>query len=138
MRVGISGTRRGPTPEQEAVLRSVLGSEHVTRLVHGGCVGVDEEADGLYREVQKCPVVSVYPAIGGKGHYAPPDYRDIERPPLERNRLIVQEAELMVIVPAQNRVLPRGSGTWATYRYAKAANVLTIVIFRDGSTGLHA
>jgi len=133
VRVGISGTRQGATKDQEITLRYFLGSTGITRLTHGGCHGVDEQADAIYREVQFSPVVSVYPAIGGRGTYPEPDIIHDEMEPLKRNPLIVQDSELMLIVPAQ-AVEIRRSGTWATYRYSIKYGVLTIIILPDGTT----
>jgi hypothetical protein len=132
VRVGISGTQRGATEAQKRTLRAILGSPDVTGLVHGGCHGVDEEADELYRQAHGLPGRTVYPAIGGRGRYPDPDHLHAPRPPLERNRLIVRDAELMVIVPRQGREIRR-SGTWATCRYARAAGVPTVIIYPDGT-----
>jgi hypothetical protein len=132
MRIGISGTRKGVTKEQEATLRRILSSRGITRLTHGGCHGVDEEADAIYRESQPFPVVSVFPAISGRGKYPRPEIIHHEMEPLKRNPLIVEDSELMLIVPAQFNETPRG-GTWTTYRYAIKYGVLTIIILPDGT-----
>jgi hypothetical protein len=132
VRVGISGTRQGATKDQSKTLRYFLGATGITRLTHGGCHGVDEQADAIYREVQPSPVVSVYPAIGGKGKYPEPDIIHDEMEPLKRNPFIVEDSELILIVPAQPNEIRR-SGTWATYRYAIRHGVLTIIILPDGT-----
>jgi hypothetical protein len=133
VRVGISGTRQGATKDQVETLRDFFGSTRITRLTHGGCHGVDEQADAIYREVHPNPIVSVYPAIGGKGTYHEPEIIHNEMEPLKRNRLIVEDSDLMLIVPARPNEIRR-SDTWATYRYSVQQGVINIVILPDGTT----
>jgi len=117
----------------------MMSSPRITSLVHGGAGGVDSEADAIFREVHPGLLrrpIHVYPAHGSRGTYAEPSYRDIARPPLERDRLVVQDADIMFVLAPSRRPPYRRSGTWATYRYALQANVITIVIWPDGSTEL--
>ena len=140
MRIGVTGTLRGATKLQLVILGSYINSPRVGRLVHGGAPGVDSEADALFeREGRDAEgrrfrrTTDVYPAKGSRGTYARPTYRDIAREPLERDRLIVANCDLMLVVPRQDHEIRR-SGTWATCRYAVAAGVITLVILPDGDT----
>jgi predicted Rossmann fold nucleotide-binding protein DprA/Smf involved in DNA uptake len=133
MKVGISGTRQGATQEQKEVLAKLLSAPNISQLIHGGAEGVDEQADEIYHKVCAAtkPRVIVYPATFGHGTYSEPHFKDVEREPLKRNRLIVAESDIMIIVPSGYQELVR-SGTWATYRYASHANLITIVIYPNG------
>lgn len=132
MRAGVSGTLRGATPAQSYALWRLFQSPAIGQLVHGGARGVDTEADALFREVNKDrPLIIIHPAEGHPWEGPEPTWCDIERPPLVRNKLIVQTADLMLIVPRTYTELRR-SGTWTTYRYALEFGNLTLVILPDG------
>jgi hypothetical protein len=139
MRVGVSGSQAGYTVAKLDTLAVMINSPRIGNLVHGGCVGIDCEADAAFERMGHddyhrpyVRTVDVYPAFGSKGVYAKPQYLDIERAPLDRDHLIVAQAELMLIVPRQDYEIRR-SGTWSTCRYAVKAGVITLVIISDGT-----
>jgi hypothetical protein len=52
---------------------------------------------------------------------------------LERDRVIAQ-TDLLIGTPAQRVEVPRGSGTWATIRYARQYRTPRVLIWTDGRT----
>lgn len=129
--VGFTGTRKGMSENQKKQLSTVFRKtvENGDEIVfhHGDCDGADAEADLIARN------------FGAKIHIHPPSdpkYRafcyqegDIqyeEKPYLVRDHDIVDAVKIMLAAPKdETREEFRGSGTWATYRYAKVrqANV---------------
>lgn len=55
------------------------------------------------------------------------------RPPLTRNRIMVDKADLLIAGPFEYTEKHRGSGTWATIRYAKYHKVETFIVWPDGT-----
>lgn len=122
--LGFSGTRKGMTPGQ---LTAVI--VHVKELkpdlaVIGGCDGADDDFEdvcqqlGIPYEIRPSEAqirqgkhwsgaMKVHPAPRGS--------------PLIRNHHIVAQATHMIATPAERTEQWRGSGTWATIRYTKAA-----------------
>lgn len=129
--VGATATRRGLTSHQQAGIYRWLLSDHrhISRLHHGMCVGGDEEFNDMAREI----------GIWTVGH-PPEDNRFLmkgfvdevlePKPYLARDKDIVAEVSTLFVAPFQDEepASYRGSGTWATYGYAKASK-LRVVIF---------
>ncbi len=115
--VGISGTRHGATSVQLAKITLLLGilkEQGAMNFRHGDCVGVDVEVADIAREFGYR--IFVHPGPNGVGSKA--DYEYCSMPFLDRNKMIVDMSDVMLIVPYTNKEILR-SGTWATYRYAK-------------------
>jgi hypothetical protein len=109
-------------------------------LHHGCCVGVDEQAHWFALEA----------GVGSIGH--PPINKSLmmridglavqfdgfrpAKPYLDRNRDIVDESEVLIVVPKEEPVegLQATGGTWYTYRYARRFGRPTKIIWPDGST----
>jgi hypothetical protein len=125
--IGFTGTREGMTPSQKDTLRgrfTALRAEHDHVVFHyGQAIGADEEAAIIAREMgfwvvshpsnlpdQRSPRVDLINEV-----------RD-PKPPLERNRDIVNESSRMFATPRTPNEEIR-SGTWATIRYADKAGV---------------
>lgn len=137
--VGFTGTRLGLTPEQKLALTGILNAYGYDEAeIHlGDAIGADDEARQIARNVMYFL----------HGH---PSDRDDQRafgtfdlvepplPPLERNRVIVDSAEVLIACPAGFHEEIR-SGTWATARYARRVGKPVIIIWPDGTTtGEHA
>lgn len=134
MDFGVTGTRNGMTDEQMASVRDVLLYLDVVgfRTMHNGdCVGVDEQMYWLWKK------------HGAIVHGHPPtdnryranlrfDRCENAKPYLDRNRDIVDRSRILIVCPGQMTEQVR-SGTWATYRYAKATDKRRIIIYSDGS-----
>lgn len=134
----VTGTHQGPTLSQKSRLQALLSWLHrdcgVAWLLDGDCVGVDE--------VAACHWVA---RLGGHrwawpgaplGHplraNCVADIIEPTRPPLARNRCMVERVGLVVAVPAQEGEVLR-SGTWATVRHARRRGRPRILIGPDGS-----
>lgn len=136
MSIGFTGTRQGLTLSQMAVLTAVL-EEHYRdgerEFHHGGCKGADAQASVVADAIGYEPIV-VHPAddVGevwvGKSTWT---HRWEPAPALARNHDIVDCATAMVACPGgpERR---RGSGTWATIRYAKTKRRPLTTIWPDG------
>jgi hypothetical protein len=108
-------------------------------VVHGGCVGADLQFADLALRLGDIRS-EVWPADIG----APlPDWlvqTAIEikpaKAPLVRNRDIVTASEMMIACPAQPDEIQR-SGTWATYRYARAMGKPVKLVAPSGYVTMH-
>lgn len=52
---------------------------------------------------------------------------------LKRNRVIVAEGDALIATPSGYKEIPRGSGTWATIRYAREAQLPRLIVWPDGT-----
>lgn len=117
MKIGVTGTREGANDRQlTAVIAYMesLGPGH--ELHHGDCQGVDVEVAAAARQLG-WRIVCHPPALTeAQGHFGGDEIR---RPKgyLERDRNIVDETELLIVVPKHDQWQPRG-GTWYTHDYA--------------------
>lgn len=121
----VTGTERGGTLVQLKVADVLLRSWQPSLLLHGGCIGVDDELDALAvelnisREIFPSTLLNkrvpdeVFQRRGGSLVIHPP------APPLSRNRVMVRRASRVLALPAEAREILR-SGTWTTVRYARA------------------
>jgi hypothetical protein len=135
MRVGITATREGLTPPQatrlEEVLRRLSRMDDDPVFAHGDCIGGDAEGHDIAEELGYD--IAIYPCnIKGmrawkKGSIAMP-----EKPPLDRNRDIVNFVEVLLVCP-KGMYEEQRSGTWSTYRYARTRGLERIIIYPDGS-----
>lgn len=120
LHVGFIGTQSGLTPHQLSSVREVLADfrdKGGTYFHHGDCVGADVQAAEIARQlgyqiVQHPPTKRFRRAFTEAEQVRPP------REFLVRNRDIVNECDIVIAAPKENREQVR-SGTWATYRYAR-------------------
>jgi hypothetical protein len=135
LNVGVTGTRNGMNTYQENrvieylnMLKNKLPLYDTYQLHHGDCVGVDVEVAKIaqelgYKTVNHPPVDSELRAyhesdiiLEPKTHFA-------------RNRDIVNNSEILLVVPMENSHQTKG-GTWYTHDYATKRNhIKSIVIF---------
>ena len=116
MKIGFTGTRRGMSDSQRLQFLSVMRWFHdVTEFHHGAAIGADSEADEMVRQMNGVDTVVKHPATKGKE--------------LERNRDIVEVADILIAVPRDDREELR-SGTWATIRYARAKGIPIVMLSR--------
>ena len=86
---------------------------------HGDCVGADE---GLhYACASPKDVIIIHPSNIKKWSLNSQKYfkRYDPKPPLERNKDIVNESDFLVAYPEDPEVEILRSGTWSTIRYAR-------------------
>lgn len=136
MIVGFTGTRRGMTCAQMERLRAGLEKLGPHTFVHGDCVGADAQAHdiadthddglGLQVDIRPCTLTSQ------RAHCVQFSGKTYEpKPPLERNRDIVDNCDVMVACPGEEREQLR-SGTWATIRYAKRKRKPMYIVYPSG------
>ena len=128
MKIGFTGTRRGLTPRQRGALESLLLAVKMSLYsgcdgnktavgIHGCCVGADEEFHELCQRFG-------FGTIGRRSNLTNMRMHgkcDIEYEPeypLDRNRKIVDECDMLIVCPRTADEELR-SGTWATVRYAE-------------------
>jgi predicted Rossmann fold nucleotide-binding protein DprA/Smf involved in DNA uptake len=136
--VGFTGTRAGMNDRQRAMLAGIVEDllrEHTAIELHHGCaVGADTEAHWL---------CSAYPNVKTVGHpckHTTPYQCDLMlpiRPPLHRNRDIVEACTVLIAVP-RTRAEELRSGTWATVRYARKLGRTRYMLLPDHHTPLIA
>ena len=138
MKVGFTGTRNGMTSQQRMSFLGWLQKQPgggVDEFHHGCCVGADESAVDIIDFMPR--------ALAIVGH--PPSVKTlvsnkaVERstrlmpalPYLTRNRNIVDAAELLLACP-NGPEQRKGSGTWATIRYAMAKGKPVVIFWPNG------
>lgn len=124
-KIGFTGTQFGLSTRQKSEVRLALLNAKALHILdtlefhHGGCVGSDEEAAEIARElgfwvVAHPPIITTKMS---KQLYLNDEVRDPEDY-LDRNHNIVDECDELIATPKQEDEVLR-SGTWATIRYAK-------------------
>ena len=121
MIVGFTGTRWGMTGEQSATVLRLLNQTEANEGHHGDCVGADEQFHTICHMAGVLTVV--HPPEDDKLRAYCKGYWKIEeeRPYLVRNRVIVDTCDFLIAAPREEYepAVYRGSGTWATIRYAR-------------------
>lgn len=138
--IGFTGTRNGMTSEQKEGVERLLtsycckyGDSNLVGL-HGDCVGADADFDALCRrggyafpvECRPCTFENMRARTAAKV-IAPP------MPPMERNRWIVRDSNVILACPPNDTEIKSGSGTWATIRFAKKEGKAVHIFFPNGS-----
>ena len=128
MKAGITATREGMTDKQKEALRCFLRGDHPSEFHHGGCKGGDTEASWIAHE--EGIKVICHPPINKKhiGNYYADEVCE-PKPYLDRNHDIVDEVDRMYAFPKETKMQWRGSGTWATIRYASKKNKETLISY---------
>ena len=134
--LSVTGTRQGTTDVQHSRLSDIIALCRVRGfgVFHDGdCVGVDVQAVEIafahgYHCVGHPSTASTRAYFIGRHEMRGP------MSPLERNRVMVDECDLLVACPKEFNEIMR-SGTWATIRYAKKIGRKIIFAYPDGSVG---
>ena len=124
MKIGVTGTRSGMTYDQSLQVEDFfadLPTDEQHELHHGDCVGVDVEVARLaalagYHVVCHPPLNSEL-----RAYHESDDYRSKDSY-FARNRTIVNECDILLVIPFQDEWQPNG-GTWYTHDYAKKKGV---------------
>lgn len=130
--IGFTGTRNGMTKEQHQRVKEIVKLANATTAVHGDCLGADEDfhnichEQGLEINIRPCTFANMRANCDGN---------EIAEPvaPMQRNRMIVDDADLVIACPPNYVKIKTGSGTWATIGFAKRANKKLIIVFPDGT-----
>lgn len=132
MKIGVTGTREGATDAQLTSLieyMSKLGSEH--ELHHGDCRGVDVQVAVTARELG-WKIVCHPPEKSEQRGYFGGDIIHPELDYLTRDRKIVDETEILMVVPLQSTPQKK-SGTWYTHDYAVQKRKPLRIFYPDGT-----
>jgi hypothetical protein len=130
MKIGFTGTRRGMTTKQLAAVHQYLSAD--VELHHGDCIGADSQMHAIAQTIG-CRIILHPPsdtalrAWSQGAHYIfkPLNY-------IKRNHDIVDISDALIAAPYEVTEKLRGSGTWATIRYARKVNKPTIIIYPNG------
>lgn len=132
MHIAFTGTQKGMSREQMVFVARLLGrlihdvaARDILHCHHGCCVGADAEFHEILLRLRKVMpltdgliVIHAHPP-SDKKKMARIEGADVwyeAKPYLERNRDMVNAAELLIAMPKGPETLR--SGTWATIRYA--------------------
>ena len=127
--VGFTGTQIGMSDNQKFHLRTILIG--ATEFHHGDCIGADEEADAIARDLGIRIVI--HPPLDPKKRafcYQPGDTIRRERPYLVRNRHIVHDTDELVAAPKDANNEELRSGTWSTIREARRTGKKVTILHR--------
>lgn len=131
MKVGVTGTRDGMTDAQEEAFGSLLEQLQPSEFHHGDCIGVDARAasiafDGTIPVHVHPPVDETRRAFFQSRHMHEPKTH------FARNRDIVDETDVLIVVPKQATWQAFG-GTWYTHDYAAKRGKRIIIVWPDGT-----
>jgi hypothetical protein len=121
MKIGVTGTRSGMSEYQKYTVREtllgVIERHPESELHHGDCVGVDVEVAEMARDLG-FKVVCHPPVKSDLRAYHQSDEFRVPVTYFARNKNIVNETELLLVIPYQSTPQPTG-GTWYTHDYAR-------------------
>lgn len=136
MKVGFTGTRNGMTEAQKCSFTALIAELNITELHHGDCVGADDDAANLAREVdyrEPCRI-HCHPPVDEKlrawNRYAWETYP--AKTHFARNRDIVDMTDALIAIPWV-RPLPSSGGTVYTINYARKIGRRVMIIWPDGT-----
>lgn len=142
MKIGFTGTREGMTDNQKSAFGTWLydqffyGPQTMTEFHHGACVGADELAANIIHEESPMPRPVIHAHSSNlKGMTSDlamkvSAVKHPAKPPLDRNRDIVDTCEVLVACPKGPEEMR--SGTWATVRYARKRGRRVVIFWPDG------
>lgn len=136
MIVTVTGSRHGITPPQRAFLVDVL--RQATMLHHGGSVGADREAHGLFHTPRQ---ITIWPSNVEQLMWANKQKDATVHamlPPLVRNRRMVDEGEIVYAFPKGFHEEFGNSGTWSAIRYARQTKRVCMIFWPDGTATVEA
>ena len=117
MKVGITGTRNLITDKQKAEVEEYLKSlPSGSVLHHGDCVGADVAVANIAKDLGLRVVCHPPEKHDLRAFHKSDESRD-PKSYFARNRNIVDETELLIVVPKQDHWSSKG-GTWYTHDYA--------------------
>ena len=128
--IGFTGTRRGLNERQTKRLQKVLTfyvkQGEVVDLHHGDCIGADQTAHEIARELGL--YIVLHPPVDDKYRaWCLGDLYMKEKEYLKRNRAIVDACQFLIACPGEDTEVLR-SGTWHTIRYAMTTGKKVILI----------
>lgn len=130
MALGFTGTRHGMTPEQIKAVDFITMFDF-DEVHHGDCVGADTDMHRIARANGQ-RVVGHPPSDPKLRAFNECDELRPEKPYLDRNHDIVDEADAVIATPGETTEVLR-SGTWSTIRYAKEQKKPLAIVWPDGT-----
>lgn len=134
VRVGFTGTRRGMTQLQKTFVAHLLFLKQADIAHHGGCVGADTDFDDICWNSRPSSIGTIiHPSNlrNQQGRWRIASYVHKEKPPLERNKDIVNESDFLIATPKEYEEVLR-SGTWATIRCARKQQRPIYIVYPNG------
>ena len=134
---GFSGTERGMTSRQWNTVRYLFHELKLMHLHHGDCIGADEQAHKLAKNLLRggSAKVTIHPPDNPRLRAFCKDYDEIrpELPYLSRNSNIARDGvDGLIVTPLEFAEVIR-SGTWATIRYARKLKRPIWLVLPDGT-----
>lgn len=131
--IGVTGTQTGMTSAQKEwiaeIFLRIARAEKVV-LHHGDCVGADQECHNMASMLGWKTVAHPCDIDSKRANCKATEVREV-KPPLVRNKDIVNESEIMYAFPKEMNEVLR-SGTWATIRYARKRYKQMVIVYPDG------
>lgn len=133
--IGVTGTRSGMNDRQTDFIINFLNEisaktdKSLLYFHHGDCIGVDIEAAGIARGVD-FTIIGHPPIKTELRGFFDDDETRTPKGYFARNRDIVDDSSLMLVVPWQNEWSNNG-GTWYTHDYAKKQNKDFLIVWPD-------
>lgn len=135
--VGFTGTRDSMVIEQWRQVQRIMVALFVDRTGEfhdGDCIGADDQAYNVVpkhiRKVGHPCNLPKYRVFNEHDHTHPIS------PPLVRNRVIVRSSNVMIAAPKEYEEQFKGSGTWATIRYARRAKKPLFIVWPDATVSV--
>jgi len=137
LKIGFTGTRGdkdqggGMTDAQKKSLTKLLKSKTFDEFHHGDCIGSDQQAHDIVRNIRKEVKIIGHPPKYNKFRaYCEFDMEHKVHDYLNRNHYIVDDTDALVATPFDEETLR--SGTWSTVRYARKLGKIVYIIKPDG------
>lgn len=130
--VGFTGTRAVITPIQAYTLGMVFSALNPKEAHHGDCKGADQVFHQTCMFTKTLVVTHPCNIQEQRGFCEGATTELPIKDPLERNRDIVDQVEIMLATPHTLQEELR-SGTWATIRYARRVHKPLAIIYPNGS-----
>lgn len=142
MKIGFTGTRDGMTEAQAEAFGDHFRRLGGTDFLHGACVGADADAVMHVAAMRMPGEEQVRPWC--RTHAYPSDLKEMTseramelsdfkykpKPPLDRNRDIVDACDVLMACPKGPE--EQRSGTWSTIRYARRLRKKIVICWPDG------
>lgn len=130
--IGFTGTRNGMSNEQWLTVKRILAMQELGCIgLHGDCVGADADFDRACEErgMETFCLPCTFDSM--RAHCT--EALQEPKPPMQRNRDIVQHCAKIIACPPNKERIKKGSGTWATIGFAEKAGKPLAIVYPDGT-----
>jgi hypothetical protein len=128
--LGFTGTRVGMSLSQKEELRKFLRQRLPAVFHHGDCIGADQQAHRIVRELApECTIIAHPCDLPYARAHCNADVVCVPLKPLVRNAIIVDACQVLVAAPEHDEEKLR-SGTWATVRMARRSKKKVTLLLR--------